>query len=436
MRLAKEFRKVKNSYGTHKRMRRPYLCWASVSHNEMWALALAINNSLPILKSKNLSIDSYKIGEHETTSVTAEELGKLNFQGASGYVKFTNRHVPRELKISQVNRSLLQKIGCNSPGIKPDNATYKLYLSIDSRRVPDDVPVVDYILTSSFEAIVFYVAAGLTIFFTTLVLGLLLYCRESHEVKTISPYLNIVIIIGCYLVSASAIVVTVQGHIVTDPNVIFILELTSIMMHDFGTYLIYATLALKLLRIMHIFTTWKVKCAILWKDISLALIAIGFSLLAFVNLIVLAPGFVTVLTNEENIVEKDTIISQRSVEVQIHNHAISVLIIVSKGIVLFIILCLSTSTRRINREQFKNTKKVNLLLLLLIFFEVMLNPAISIFYSHTSVAMGDIVSVMLVHALLFLPNIASAFRSQCQRRCQKSPQKCKQFLSKQNKLLE
>ena len=251
---------------------------ASVSHDEMWALALAINNSLPILKSKNLSIDSYKIGKHETTSVIAEELAKLNFQGASGHVKFTNRHVPRELKIKQVNRSLLQKIGSYSPCIKPDNVTYKLYLSIDSRSIPDDVPVVDYIhvLTSSFEAIVFYVAAGLSIFFTTLILGLLLYCRESREVKAISPYLSIVIIIGCYLVSASAIVVTVQGHLVTDPNVIFILELTSIMMHDFGTYLIYATLALKLLRIMHIFTTWKVKCAILWKDISLALIAIGF----------------------------------------------------------------------------------------------------------------------------------------------------------------
>ena len=150
---------------------------------------------------------------------------------------------------------------------------------------------------------------------------------------------------------------------------------------------------------------------------SLALIAIGFSLLAFVNLIVLAPGFVTVHTDEENMIKEGTVVSQRSVKVQIHNYTISLLIIVSKGIILFIILCLSTSTRRIDREQFKNTKKVNLLLLLLIFFEVMINPAISIFYTHTSVALGDIVSVMLVHALLFLPNIASAFRSQY--RCKK-----------------
>ena len=209
----------------------------------------------------------------------------MSFQGASQYIKFTNRHVPHQVKISQVNGTILQVIGSYSPIIKPDKVTYKLSLLIDSKSVPDDVPVVVYIRTSSFEAVVFYVAAGLTILFTTLILGLLLYCRDSREVKAISPYLSIVIIVGCYLVSASAIIVTVQGHFVTDPHMIFILELTSIMTHDFGMYLIYATLALKLLRIMHIFTTWKVKCAILWKDISLALIAIGFSLLAFVNLL-------------------------------------------------------------------------------------------------------------------------------------------------------
>ena len=432
MKFAKEFKKVRKHYKANKM--RKVIGRASVSHDETWAIALAINNSLPILKSKNLSIDSYAIGEHETTSVIVEELAKVSFQGASGHVKFINRHVPHKVKIRQVNGTVLQEIGRYMPLVKSDKVTYKLYLSIDSRSVPDDVPVVVYKLTSSLEAIVFYVAAGLTIFFTTLILGLLLYCRESREVKAISPYLSIVIIIGCYLVSASAIVVTVQGQLVTDPNMIFILELTSIMMHDFGMYLIYATLALKLLRIMHIFTTWKVKCAILWKDISLALIAIGFSLLAFVNLIVLAPGFVTVHTNEENMIEEDTIISKRSVEVQIHNYAISVLIIVSKGIILFIILCLSTSTRRIDREQFKNTKKVNLLLLLLIFFELMINPSIPIFYSRTSVALGNIVSVMLVHALLFLPNIASAFQSQhhC-KKCVQKATKC-HIIAKQKNL--
>ena len=40
--------------------------------------------------------------------------------------------------------------------------------------VSDDVPVVKYIPTSSFVASVFYVAAGLTILFTTLILCLLL----------------------------------------------------------------------------------------------------------------------------------------------------------------------------------------------------------------------------------------------------------------------
>ena len=420
MKFGKEFAQIRKHY---KAMRMHGLIGhASVSHDETWAIALAINNSLQILKSKNLSIDSYTIGEHETTSVIAEELARLNFQGASGHIKFTNRHVPHEVKIRQVNRTVLQEIGSYTPIVESDNVTYKLYLSIDSRSVPDDVPVVaySYVVTSPIEVIVFYVAAGLTILFTTLILGLLFYYRESREVKAISPYLSIVIIIGCYLVSASAIVVTVQGHLEIDPNLLFMLELTSIMMHDFGTYLIYATLALKLLRIMHIFTTWKVKCAILWKDISLALIAIGFSLLAFINLIVIVTGFVMITIKKEIITTEDTISSRITVKLQIHNPILTC-IKVSKGIILFIILCLSTSTRRIDREQFKNTKKVNLLLLLLIFFDLMINPVFP-FYNPGFVALGSIVSVVLVHALLFLPNIASACS---QRRRKKHVQKKK-----------
>ena len=57
------------------------------------------------------------------------------------------------------------------------------------------------------------------------------------------------------------------------------------------------------------------------------------------------------------------------------------------------------------------------------FNEVMLNPAISIFYTHTSVALGDIISVMFVHALLFPLNLASAFRSQCQHHRKKMSSK-------------
>ena len=49
--LAKEFNKVERSYGTRKNIR-SWVHWASVSHDEMWALTLAINNSFPILKSK------------------------------------------------------------------------------------------------------------------------------------------------------------------------------------------------------------------------------------------------------------------------------------------------------------------------------------------------------------------------------------------------
>ena len=81
MKLAKEFNKVKTIImELMQKGMKSWVRWASVSYDELWALAMAINNSLPILKSKNLSIDSYTIGDHETTSVIAEaRVGQSEF---------------------------------------------------------------------------------------------------------------------------------------------------------------------------------------------------------------------------------------------------------------------------------------------------------------------------------------------------------------------
>ena len=55
---------------------------------EVWALALAMNNSLPVLENKNFSIDNYTIGQHDITTVIEEQMASLNFQGAGGLVVF------------------------------------------------------------------------------------------------------------------------------------------------------------------------------------------------------------------------------------------------------------------------------------------------------------------------------------------------------------
>ena len=62
--------------------------FGSYYYDQVWALALALNKSLPVLRNKNLSIDNYTIGQPEITDVIEEQMANLSFKGAGGLVEF------------------------------------------------------------------------------------------------------------------------------------------------------------------------------------------------------------------------------------------------------------------------------------------------------------------------------------------------------------
>ena len=64
------------------------MVFGSYYYDQVWALALALNKSLPVLRNKNLSIDNYTIGQPEITDVIEEQMANLSFKGAGGLVKF------------------------------------------------------------------------------------------------------------------------------------------------------------------------------------------------------------------------------------------------------------------------------------------------------------------------------------------------------------
>ena len=79
-------------------------------YDQVWAIALAINNSLPVLESRNLSIDEYTIGQHEITDIIEQEMAKLSFQGAGGWVEFNKyRSVSTPVEVFQVLDNGTQK---------------------------------------------------------------------------------------------------------------------------------------------------------------------------------------------------------------------------------------------------------------------------------------------------------------------------------------
>ena len=66
--------------------------YASYLYDQLWAIVMAVNNSLPVLENRNLSIDNYTIGQREITDVIEQQMSNLSFQDAGGWVEFNQYH--------------------------------------------------------------------------------------------------------------------------------------------------------------------------------------------------------------------------------------------------------------------------------------------------------------------------------------------------------
>ena len=66
----------------------PNITYATYLYDQVWAFSLAVNQSLFELKKRNLSIDSYTIGQNQITTIIEDHLAHLSFQGAGGLIQF------------------------------------------------------------------------------------------------------------------------------------------------------------------------------------------------------------------------------------------------------------------------------------------------------------------------------------------------------------
>ena len=184
--------------------------------------------------------------------------------------------------------------------------------------------------------------------------------------------------------------------------------IASIVLNDIGKHLYYSILALKLIRVLRIFTTWRVKCRLLWKDAVLATVAIIFSLSSLFTFFYLLPGQVEI---QEEIVVKTTV----KIKV-VFVHYRNILIIIALGfvelIVVFIVIIVAVASRKIERRNFKETKKVILLVLILFYISLTFIGVESVLSSQHEYIGANIVyvinenlQVLAVVTFLYIPKI-------------------------------
>ena len=337
-------------------------------YDQVWAIALAINNSLPVLESRNLSIDEYTIGQHEITAIIEQEMAKLRFQGAGGWVEFNKYHsvsTPVVVEVFQILDNGTQK----RVGLYDHSNASAFHVNISASDLPKDrlIRQYTYYLIPVPVAIILYtLTSGVTIF-TTIQLILYLYYRDHKVIKATSPYLSLIMFFGCYLLCLSAIVNITIDSFETIPVVYTALLSLTILLTMNGTSLVLIPLFVKLLRVERIFSSK------LEKDIGKCWNN-GFLVFIVIFLVVILNMMVVPVLILETPEYSNYTLNPNDLEVLLHIRPFGKSDFISVGItlvymilILIVISLVAFRTRKIRHNNFKDTKKINIFIALTIF---------------------------------------------------------------------
>ena len=184
---------------------------AGLLYDQVWAFALALNSSIPELNKHNLSVtDIGSLGYSKAKNILEDKLSQLNFKGASGHIRFSNkREVPStSINIYQVINGQQKLVG----NCTVDNSSL-VYCNVTLIEMPpsSELHVVTQILELPTAVIVaMHVTTALTVVLITIVMVLFLYNREMAVIKATSWKLSILQFLSCYALCISMILVTLQ----------------------------------------------------------------------------------------------------------------------------------------------------------------------------------------------------------------------------------
>ena len=387
-------------------------------YDQVWAIALAVNNSLSELKNRNLSIDNYTIGQPTVTAVIEEQLKKLRFQGASGWIEFNQyRSVSSPIEVFWIphcHNETYKRVGIYNI-LHPSD----FHVNINSSDISSDtVPrVYEYILISLPVAVMLYILTGGVIIFTTIQLILYLSYRSHNVIKATSPFLSLLMFAGCYLFCAAAIQLITIGSFVLSPEAFTAMAITNFTFIINGISLILVTLFIKLLRVYRIFTCWDKDLGKQWNNLSLLLTILLLSIfpnIVLAVLIALKPPthssyYYKFFKGSLPLIEIHTRIEPTSIYIFLILAGIYV------AVFLTLVLYLGICNRKIKMKNFNNTGQLVLLLAVLVIAICLTISIVTIFLVREQEPIANAVMVTLFlifvtacQLILFLPKIVTA----------------------------
>ncbi len=401
---------------------------SNVYYDAVWALALAMNNSLPMLNDKGYNLSEYDYSQKEATDIIRKELFQLEFEGMSGFIKFnesTRDNIGTPIDIMQIpplqsgsGEELAVHIGYYQSTVENGSLqleTISLFIDDDFDKDFIELPVSvgSVLLTFSLLFLLMTLLLHIT--------NTLLYRHRS--VRATSTGLNHLIFSGCYLfLFAACTYIILDSFLVSQlvevSELVFIVYSVACNMFYWSIFigysLIFGTVFVKTWRIYSLFKSFRRLNNILIRDESLVIyvliqVVVDISVLTAWNL--RSPW----LLHQEEYVRGNDAVIDITLSCRTDQIFFVAILLVYKVIQTVPVLVFAVLTRRIHKQEFKVTKSVSVLVYLLVFlcglgalcYVALLNVRLG---QQLVIFVGLTMFVVLCDVFLFIPPIVPVIR--------------------------
>ena len=388
--------------------------YANSLYDQVWAFALALNNSLSLKQSRNVSSGGYKmrsIGQ-EISNTLKRELKKISFQGASGrMIHFGEEQgSPSYVDIFQIQNGSRVLVGVYDPFTQ--NITLTNSAPTDT---PSDTFDTVRILLPKWLGVCLLLAQGLLFSLITTNLVLVILWRKEREIKATSPILSTLIMVGCYFLFAKSLILVLYKMAVIENMNLLMCLCTLKTWASVGTELIFATMFLRLLRIYRIFCTAPMTImSKYWVDKYL-LVYVILICLGKAALLLLWSGVDPIhpVIKPRYVYGPDIKLPHYRATLHCSCRWVVVWIAVIKlysALLILMAVHLAIQTRHVKKAVYKDTKKVNIFIFLVI-ISIMTTIPLWVFFLKTGIEVGATVAEwlsiyhtpMLCQVCLFIP---------------------------------
>ena len=173
-------------------------------YDAVWAMAVALNNSIAPLKAKGLSLANYSYGFSAATKIVQQQMYMLNFKGISGRIQFNpySGYLRTTVDVKEVINGS-RKIIAQYSNDSLDVLNFAAFLTSSEIAV-------EHLHVLLWLAVFFISAQGIAFFIIAVVHVLNMVCSEAKSVKASSTRLNHFAYVGCYLVLLAIVIYSVM----------------------------------------------------------------------------------------------------------------------------------------------------------------------------------------------------------------------------------